>query len=210
MTKRRTKRILAGVLAMTLAAAAPCTAYAGYWQYDGTGWWYERDDGSNPAGQWEQIDGIWYYFYGNGYMAADTQTPDGSYVDESGAWIPGYGTSRLTAQEVANILYSTNEPVGSYGTISMEIGQFSDDGTIYALFTAEDGELLWYGGYAGERGYGEDGITIRFELYGDESSVVEVTWYGREATDFPEVSGTGVYTSEILRGYAYESMLYGN
>ena len=137
MTKQRTKRILAGVLAMTLAAAAPCTAYAGYWQYDGAGWWYERDDGSNPAGQWEQIDGIWYYFYRNGYMAADTQTPDGSYVDESGAWIPGYSSSRLTAQEVANILYSTNEPVGSYGIISMEIGQFSDDGTIYARFTTE-------------------------------------------------------------------------
>ena len=95
MTKQRTKRILAGVLAMTLAAAAPCTAYAGYWQYDGAGWWYERDDGSNPAGQWEQIDGIWYYFYRNGYMAADTQTPDGSYVDESGAWIPGYSLSLI-------------------------------------------------------------------------------------------------------------------
>ena len=45
MTKQRTKRILAGVLAMILAVAAPCTAYAGYWQYDGIGWWYERDDG---------------------------------------------------------------------------------------------------------------------------------------------------------------------
>lgn len=127
---------------MTLTAAVPCIAYAGYWQYDGIEWWYERGDGSNPTGQWGQIDDTWYYFYGNGYVAANTQMPGGSYMDGDGAWVSNYGVSRLTTQEMASILCSTSESVRSYGIISMGIGQFSDDGTAYALFTAEDSELL--------------------------------------------------------------------
>lgn len=39
------------------------------WHKDGTGWWYEHADGSYPKNAWEKIDGKWYYFNGNGYMA---------------------------------------------------------------------------------------------------------------------------------------------
>ena len=37
--------------------------------------------------EWEIINGIWYYFDENGYMLADTTTPDGYYVDVNGAWV---------------------------------------------------------------------------------------------------------------------------
>ena len=57
------------------------------WQNNGYGWWYQRANGTYPHNEWEIINGIWYYFDENGYMLADTTTPDGYYVDENGAWI---------------------------------------------------------------------------------------------------------------------------
>ena len=57
------------------------------WQQSGYGWWYQRANGTYPASVWEQINGIWYYFDANGYMLADTTTPDGYYVDANGAWV---------------------------------------------------------------------------------------------------------------------------
>ena len=76
----------------------------GSWQSNATGWWYQNADGSYPVSQWQQINGSWYYFDESGYMVAsmwignyylgesgamltDTVTPDGYYVDSSGAWI---------------------------------------------------------------------------------------------------------------------------
>ena len=57
------------------------------WQNSAYGWWYQRANGSYPHNEWEIINGIWYYFDSNGYMLADTNTPDGYYVDENGAWV---------------------------------------------------------------------------------------------------------------------------
>lgn len=48
----------------------------GHWCSDSNGWWYE-DNGWYPADQWLKIDGYWYYFKPNGYMA-------------SGEWIGNY------------------------------------------------------------------------------------------------------------------------
>ena len=57
------------------------------WQNNGYGWWYQCANGTYPNSEWEIINGIWYYFDENGYMLADTTTPDGYYVDENGAWV---------------------------------------------------------------------------------------------------------------------------
>ena len=57
------------------------------WQNNGYGWWYQRANGTYPHNEWEIINGIWYYFDENGYMLADTTTPDGYYVDVNGAWV---------------------------------------------------------------------------------------------------------------------------
>ena len=68
------------------------------WQNNGYGWRYQRANGTYPHNEWEIINGIWYYFNANGYMLADTTTPDGYmladtttpdgyYVDVNGAWI---------------------------------------------------------------------------------------------------------------------------
>lgn len=87
-------------------------AAAGGWQNaaDGARWWWQNADGTYPVSAWQQIDGHWYYFDAEGYMAtgwieldgksyyldpstgimlSNGRTPDNFYVDESGIWIPG-------------------------------------------------------------------------------------------------------------------------
>ena len=71
------------------------------------GIWFRNPDGSFPAAEWMYIRDAWYYFDEQGYLAvnrwiewkgrwycvaadgrmyADCRTPDGYYVDGSGAW----------------------------------------------------------------------------------------------------------------------------
>lgn len=63
------------------------TAFAGGWQRDARGWWYQHNNGSYTTNGWEQINGKYYYFDGAGYMLANTTTPDGYYVNADGAWV---------------------------------------------------------------------------------------------------------------------------
>lgn len=68
------------------------TTYAGEWKQNNSGWWYQNDDGSYSTNSWQWIDGNndgiaeSYYFDSNGYLLANTTTPDGYQVNESGAW----------------------------------------------------------------------------------------------------------------------------
>jgi glucan-binding YG repeat protein len=82
------------------------------WQLaaDNVRWWWQNSDGTWPASQWKDINGQWYYFDAEGYMAtgwievdgssyyldlssgimyANARTPDGYWVDANGVWIPG-------------------------------------------------------------------------------------------------------------------------
>ena len=74
--------------------------------------WIRSDygDGTWPAAEWLYINGKWYYFQEDGYMATgwitlynksyyldpssgamyrSERTPDGLYVNESGVYVPG-------------------------------------------------------------------------------------------------------------------------
>lgn len=68
------------------------------WRRNSIGWWYT--EGSSWATGWRLINGNWYYFYSNGYMAHDT-TIDGYYLNSSGAWSNSYETA-VNAQEYLN------------------------------------------------------------------------------------------------------------
>ena len=57
------------------------------WVQDGDRWRYIAKDGYYAANGWQQdTDGRWYYFDMAAYMVANDYTPDGYYVDASGAW----------------------------------------------------------------------------------------------------------------------------
>ncbi|RGY98366.1 hypothetical protein [Clostridium sp. AM58-1XD] len=81
------KGIITGIAVCFMTAAMSMTAFAGQWQQDGTGWWYQNDDGSYLNNGWNWVDGKCYYFMPDGYCLKGTQTPDGYTVDESGAWV---------------------------------------------------------------------------------------------------------------------------
>lgn len=88
----RKKIALLGLVA-ALAIGGTMTSFAGSWQLDTTGWWYQNDDRTYPANCWQWIDGNndgiaeCYCFNRAGYMFWNTMTPDGYKVNPSGAWI---------------------------------------------------------------------------------------------------------------------------
>ena len=58
------------------------------WLYLDDTWYYLGTSGARVADCWQWINNKCYYFDNNGYMAANTWIGD-SYVDASGAWVPG-------------------------------------------------------------------------------------------------------------------------
>lgn len=78
-----TKMIESIVVLVSLFVITPIGASA-EWKQDSNGWWNTEDDSYSTG--WRIIDGIWYYFWGNGYMAHDT-TIDGYKLGIDGAWI---------------------------------------------------------------------------------------------------------------------------
>lgn len=97
--KRKDRRLKAGLV---LGAAVALLwgvngviAYAGSWQQNGYGWWWQEEDGSYPVSAWKWIDGDGdgisqcYYFNPEGYCLMNGFTPDGFQVNEKGEWIVG-------------------------------------------------------------------------------------------------------------------------
>ncbi len=88
---------LAVLMAMAMAMSMSMTAFAAGWKENETDWWYatNADNTTWYSNGWQWIDGNYdgtaecYYFDENGYMLANTTTPDGYQVNASGAWVDG-------------------------------------------------------------------------------------------------------------------------
>ena len=86
------KHILTTLLSVALSITMSITSLAaGSWQFDSTGWWWQRTDGTYPANTWVWIDGNGdgtaecYHFNSSGYLDISTNI-DGSDVNSDGAW----------------------------------------------------------------------------------------------------------------------------
>ena len=77
-----TKVIVSSLVVASILALNPIGASA-TWKQDSKGWQYTEGNFSTIG--WKLIDGNWYYFRANGYMAYDT-TINGCYLNASGAW----------------------------------------------------------------------------------------------------------------------------
>lgn len=66
------------------------------WRQDSKGWWYS-DSNSYYTG-WKLINSNWYYFYSDGYMAANDKIGD-YFVNSTGAW-----TNSITADEARQLI----------------------------------------------------------------------------------------------------------
>jgi hypothetical protein len=63
------------------------------WKQDSNGWW--NTEGSSYSIGWKEIDGKWYYFNSDGYMAHDT-TINSYILGSDGAWIQSTYTNTTT------------------------------------------------------------------------------------------------------------------
>ena len=112
------KRYAAVFLAVAMTMGSAMTSFAG-WQSDANGWWWQNEDGSYPSNTWQWIggngDGVaeCYYFDGNGYMLANTTTPDGYQVNADGAWTVNGVVQTQGRQQ--------NQPVNTSAPTSEEI-----------------------------------------------------------------------------------------
>lgn len=106
---KNTKKLLAIVIATATMASQAMPAMAAEWKQDNTGWWYQEDNGSYPTNSWKWINGRCYYFDSNGYMLANTTTPDGYTVDATGAWtVNGVVQTQSTEQTSGAVHHNEN------------------------------------------------------------------------------------------------------
>lgn len=93
------------VIASSLALAAMMTVYPiranAEWKQDSNGWW--NTEGSSWSVGWKEIDGKWYYFRQDGYMAHDIAI-DGYELGSDGAWIQAASNNLSNSKNV-----TTNE-----------------------------------------------------------------------------------------------------
>ena len=54
-TMKKMIRLVIAAAAATISMSA--TAYAAGWQHNATGWWWQNEDGTWPAGSWQWLDG---------------------------------------------------------------------------------------------------------------------------------------------------------
>ncbi|MCR4846154.1 MAG: hypothetical protein K5865_05385 [Eubacterium sp.] len=59
------------------------------WKANVTGWWIEDTDGWYPTDSWQKIDGIWYFFKPDGYMASN-EYYNGYWFNSDGSWDDKY------------------------------------------------------------------------------------------------------------------------
>jgi len=68
-TLKLAKVIVSALIIVSTLVLNPIGASA-EWKQDNIGWW--NTEGNSWSLGWKEIDGKWYYFWGNGYMAHDT------------------------------------------------------------------------------------------------------------------------------------------
>ncbi len=137
------KRFALAAMAAIIMAASGFPAYAGTWQQDAGGWWYQNEDGSCLKNGWNWVGGRCYYFTPEGYCLVSTTTPDGYTVDGSGAWV------------VNGVVQTQGEDTGTVSvsdlTLSLPAGYALQDS-----HQAGDGVYLFH-----EQGNGGIGILSR-------------------------------------------------
>lgn len=122
------KKFMTIALTAAMAASMGMTAFAGQWVQNTTGWWWQEDNGSYPVSQWKWLDGnkdgIYecYAFDANGYMYANTTTPDGYTVNKDGAWTIGNSVQLKFAKDMQD---------SNSSSTSTDDSTSSSDSTVY-------------------------------------------------------------------------------
>lgn len=110
------------------------------WENTDRGWKYKESNGSYVTNTWKQVDGIWYFFDGEGHIATNWRQIDGAwyFFNASGAMLTGWVQS-------GNDWYYMN-PSGAMATGWVQSGNdwyyMSPSGTMLSNTTTADGYRL--------------------------------------------------------------------
>ena len=98
MKKMKLIKAIAGSLTIASMFTIYPVGASAEWKQDSIGWW--NTEGSSWSIGWREIDGKWYYFNQDGYMAHDTVI-DGYELAHDGAWIQ-YASDNLSGSKEAS------------------------------------------------------------------------------------------------------------
>ena len=130
MKKLKLTKVIASTLVVASILALNPIGASASWKQDSNGWW--NTEGNSWSIGWKQIDGKWYYFNSDGYMAHDTLV-DGYYVGKDGT-IPQYvGFDKIplskesvrTYNSIGGSLFGTEELNGYYNTGNWETNKIN-------------------------------------------------------------------------------------
>lgn len=146
--KKLVKVITSTLMLVSIFALNPMGANAS-WKQNDTGWWYTQDNSWITG--WKLIDGKWYYFYSDGYMAHDTII-SGFKLGYDGAWIntqPATLDEKIvdvtagTAEEFVNALGSNKRIILKPGVYNLStINQVNKSDNSVTWETVQDGKEL--------------------------------------------------------------------
>lgn len=124
-------------------------SYKPGWVSDVNGWRYIQKNGYHAASTWLQdVDGKWYYFNIGAYMALDTTTPDGYYVDASGVW-----DGQVSSISKDENLGPGKQSVAGWELVDNRWKYKHDDGTYVTNAWIEDNGKWYY--------FGEDSFMLK-------------------------------------------------
>ncbi len=138
----KNKKIMTVLITGTITTMLSFTAFAGSWQSDANGWWWQNDDGTYPANSWQWLDGNGdgiaecYYFDGNGYMLKNQITPDGYWVNADGAWVENGEVKTQVVQrniEISQYLETYKQLVDKLNMHTADWWQFAGSGCSYMI-----------------------------------------------------------------------------
>lgn len=104
------------------------------WRKNEHGRWYENEDGTYPVSIWKNIDGKEYYFGADSYLYVGRVTPDGYYVDESGAKTNRDTSVGIIPHEYIGLWRNSR---GDAFTYTIEELKINADGTADYSFTSK-------------------------------------------------------------------------
>lgn len=184
------------------------------WRYIGGQWYYFQPSGAMLGEGWHVIAGSWYYMYSSGAMASNTWIGD-SYVNASGAWVPGKTKSQARWIKSGNRWWYQHAD-GSYTRNGWE--QINDSwyyfdsagwmmtGWIYSnanwYYLQSDGVML------GEGWHQIDGDW--YYMYSDGVMATN-TWIGEDYVNASGVridASTGIYLLDVLKPYSTPAYKY--
>ena len=137
MKKRMFLAAATAALSMMFAGSVFAGTYG--WQQDANGWAWKTHGGNLSAG-WHWLDGNCdnvsecYYIDGNGYMLANTTTPDGYQVNADGQWVEnGTVRTRLFAADLGDLHPEADDQLAANASAATGSGPVTDASSIQKI-----------------------------------------------------------------------------